>query len=127
MTTQRIGDVLTMIVAVALTAFGVYFDSPVMTRNRSWTIGAFLAWLLLIIIFRLSDKKSLMPRPLRWQRFYICLAFLLAALWDLVRAVMDPGSGWKSGRMWIYGLSWLLLAIYQLSVFYQTENKLETQ
>jgi len=40
---------------------------------------------------------------------------------------MDPGSGWKSGRMWIYGLSWLLLAIYQLSVFYQTENKPETE
>jgi len=127
MTTQRIGDVLTMIVAVTLTASRAYFDSPVMTRNRPWTIGAFLASLLLVVIIRLSDKKSLIPRPLRWQRFYICLAFLLAALWDLVQAVMDPGSGWKSGRMWIYGLGWLLLAIYQLSVFYQTENELETQ
>ena len=127
MTTQRIGDVLTMIVAVALMTSGVYFDSPVMARNRSWTIGAFMALLLLIVIIRLSDKKPFIPRPLRWQRFYICLAFLLAALWDLVRAVVDPGSGWKSGRMWIYGLGWLLLAIYQLSVFYQTENKPETQ
>ena len=127
MTTHRIGDVLTMIGAVVLMASAFCFDNPAGLPNRSWRIVAFLASLLLTIVIRLSDKKSLIARPLRWQRFYICLAFLLAALWDLVQAVMDPGSGWKSGRMWIYGLSWLLLAIYQLSVFYQTENKPETQ
>src|SRR6185312_4111383 len=127
MTTHRIGDVLTMIGAVVLMASAFCFDNPAGLPNRSWRIVAFLASLLLTIVIRLSDKKSLIPRPLRWQRFYICLAFLFAALWDLVQAVMDPGSGWKSGRMWIYGLSWLLLAIYQLSVFYQTENKPETQ
>ena len=127
MTTQRIGDVLTMIGAVVLMASAFCFDNPAGVPNRSWRIVAFLASLLLTIVIRLSDKKSLIARPLRWQRFYICLAFLLAALWDLVQAVMDPGSGWKSGRMWIYGLGWLLLAIYQLSVFYQTENKPETE
>jgi hypothetical protein len=126
MTTRKIGDTLSVVGVVALSATAMYFGMAGDGNQRFFPV-AYIAGFLLIAVKRWFDKEPLIPRPPRWQRFYISLFFLLVALFYLVQAVMDPLSGWKSARMWIFGLGWILLAVYELYVFYQNENAPETQ
>lgn len=126
MTRGKIGDSLCIVGVVALSATAMYFGLAD-ARNQRFFCAAYSVSFLLIVVKRWLDKEPLIPRPLRWQRFYISLLFLLVALSYLVQAVMDPLNGWKSARMWIFGLSWIVLAVYELYVFYQNENAPETQ
>ena len=111
---------------IGLSATAMYFGM-VAAKNQRFFPVVYIAGLMLVTVKRWFDKKPLIPRPLHWQRFYISLLFLLVALSYLVQAVMDPLNGWKSARMWIFGLGWILLAVYELYIFYQNENAPETQ
>jgi hypothetical protein len=126
MTTRKIGDTLSMFGVIVLFATAMYFGMGA-AKNPRFFPFAYIASFMLVAVKRWFDKKPLIPRALRWQRFYISLLFLLVALSYLVQAVMDPLNGWKSARMWIFGLGWILLAVYELYIFYQNENAPETQ
>ena len=126
MTRRKIGDTLCVAGAVALIGTAGYFGWAD-ARHQRFFCTAYIVSFLFIVVKRRLDKEPLIPRPPRWQRFYISLFFLLVALSYLVQAVMNPLNGWKSARMWIFGLGWLLLAGYELYVFYQHENAPETQ
>lgn len=126
MTRQKIGDTLCITGAVALSATAGYFGLAD-ARNQRFFCAAYIVSFLFIVVKRWLDQEPLIPRLPRWQRFYISLLFLLVALFYLIQAVMDPLNGWKSARMWIFGIGWILLAVYELYVFYQHENAPEAQ
>ncbi len=114
-----IGDNLSLAGAFALSAAGLYFGT-VGAKNQIFIFGAYIAFFLFILIKSWFDKKPFR----RWQRFYALLLFILIALFYLVWVAMDP---LKSARTWLFGIGWLLPCIYQLYIFYSTEDMPEKQ
>jgi len=78
MNTPKIGDTLSMFGVVGLSATAMYFGM-VAAKNQRFFPVVYIAGFMLVTVKRWFDKKSLIPRPLRWQRFYISLLFLLVA------------------------------------------------
>lgn len=123
MTARRAGDTLTIAVAVAISAISFYFGMAGL-KNGPFFLSAYACFLLIAIKRWLGNESFTIQH---WHRFYIALFLVLFALTDLVRALMNPVNGWKSARLWIFGVSWLALAVYQLHVFYTGQKLPETQ
>ena len=126
MIARRVGDALTTIGAVALSAAALYFGTAG-AKIRPFIVVMYVALFLLIAVKSWFDKEPLRIPRRHWQRFYLSLAGMLLALFYLVQALMNPLNGWKSARMWIFGFSWLLLVARELHVFYKGESEQASQ
>jgi hypothetical protein len=126
MIARKIGDALTTIAAVALSAAALYFGTAG-AKIRPFILVMYAALFLFVAVKTWFDKEPLRIARRHWQRFYVSLAGMSLALFYLVQALMEPLNGWKSARMWIFGFSWLLLATRELHVFYMGESAQASQ
>lgn len=126
MIARKVGDALTTIGAVALSAAALYFGTAG-AKIRPFILVMYVVFFLFIAVKGWFDKEPLRIARHHWQRFYVSLAGMLLALLYLVQALMDPLNGWKSARMWIFGFSWLLLAVHELHVFFKGESAQASQ
>ena len=114
-------ELLTVMGAVALSVAGFYFGTAGQTNRLLMT-----CILLVIFLFAVAgswyNKKKAGAQSTN-QHLLPAFLFGLFAVAYLAQAVMDPFNGWKSARMWLFGLSWLLLAIRELVFFRKTDMR----
>src|SRR5438270_13185379 len=109
-------ELLTLICAVALSASGFYFGVAGQ-KNRLLMTCIFLVLFLFAVVRSWYNEKRAGTQSTKRQHLMRVLLFGLLAVIYLAQAVMHPLDGWNSTRMWLFGLSWLLLAIYQLTSY----------
>ena len=107
-----LGDILTVAGMVTLSILRMYLALP-NSKVRRFYFVACLVWTLFIVI-----KSWLHKEPFTLgDRFLILLFSALAALSSLVQAVMHSWDEKPPVLSWIFGASYLAIAIYQFLIF----------
>ena len=119
---SRVGELLTVIGAVTLSVAGFYFGTAGQKKQLLMT-SIFLVIFLFAVIRSWYKEKSADAQSKNREHLLTSLLFGLLAVSYLAQAVTDPLNGWKSACMWLFGLSWLLLAICELAFFRKTDMR----
>jgi len=121
MTEKRIiRALLTTMGAAVLSVAGFYFGIAGQKKRLLMTCMFLGVFVFAIVISWYKEKRDRVA-PTSRQHLLRGLLFGLLAIAYLAQAVVSPFNGSETTRMWLFGTSWLLLAICELSFYRKTD------